>query len=131
LHDLGVGAEGRVVDERAVADQAKVDAQLDAVGQGIRAGGWVVSVQPEIEGEVVAGARGDDHHRDIPRGGDARDQGLGSVAACHPEQVGPAIDGVAGERGHVDNPGTFQHGHLGAERGGLILEPELRHLPAA
>ena len=50
-------------------------------------------VDAVVEGEVVAGARGDDHHRDIPASGDARDQGLGSVAAGHPEQVGPLVDG--------------------------------------
>jgi hypothetical protein len=131
LHDLGVGAEGRVVDERAVADQPEVDAQLHAVGERIQAGSWVVTVQSEIEGEVVAGARGDHHHRDIPSGGDARDQSLGPVAACHAEQVGSAVDGVPGERGHVDDPGTLQQGHLGAERGDLIPEPELRDFPAA
>ena len=131
LHDLGVSAEGRVIDERTVADQAKVDPQLDAVGQGIQAGGGVVPVQSEIEGEVVAGACGDDHHRDLVSGGDARHKGLGSVATGHPEQVGSAIDGVPGERGHVDDPGTLQQGYLGAERGGLIREPEPRDFPAA
>ena len=112
-------------------DQAQVDTQLDAIGEGIQAGGRVVTVQPEIEGEVVAGARRDDHHRDVPARGDTRHQGLGSVAAGDPEQVGPAVDRLPGERGHVDDPGTFEQGHLGAERGGLVVEPEFRDLPAA
>ena len=64
-------------------------------------------------------------------GGDARDQGLGAVAAGHPEQVGSAVDGLPGQRGHVDDPGTLQQGHLGAARGGLVGQAELRDLAAA
>jgi hypothetical protein len=55
--------------------------------------------------------------------------GLGSVAACHPKQVGSAIDGVPGERGHVDDPGTLQQGHLGAKRAALSASPNFATFP--
>ena len=113
------------------ADQAQVDAEFDAVAECVEAAGRVVAVQPEIEGEVVTRTGGDDHHRDVPLGRDARDEGLGPVTACHAEQVGPAVDRLARQRGHVDGPRAFEHGHLGAERGGLVPEPELPDLATA
>ena len=80
---------------------------------------------------MVAGARRDHQHRDIPPGGDARDESLGSVAACHPEQVGAGVYRLARQGGYVHHFGTFEQGHLGTERDGLVPEPELRHLPPA
>jgi hypothetical protein len=52
---LGVGAEGGVVDERAVGDDAQVHPQFLAVGEGIQAGGGVLPVQPQVqrEGELA------------------------------------------------------------------------------
>src|SRR5689334_4448767 len=44
LHDLGVRAEGRVVDERLAVDHSQVDPQLDAVGQGSQARRRVLAV---------------------------------------------------------------------------------------
>ena len=79
---------------------------------------------------MVAGPRRDDHYRDVPPGGDPRDQSLGPVAAGHPEQVGSAVHRLPGQRGHIDDPGTLEQGHLGAERDGLVLQPELPDLPA-
>src|SRR5260370_8165369 len=74
LDDVCVRAERRVVHERLAADHAKVDAQFDAVGQGAKARGGVVTVQPQIEGKVIAGARGDDHKRDPVFGCDTSNQ---------------------------------------------------------
>ena len=59
LHDLGVRAEGHVVDERVPTDHPEVDVQVDAVGQRAQARHRIRPVQAEVEGEVVAGARGD------------------------------------------------------------------------
>ena len=78
LHDLGVGAERRVVDERSGRRSCpRSMPQLHAVGEGVQAGGRVVAVQPEVEGEVVAGAGRDDQQREVVLGGDARRPGPG------------------------------------------------------
>src|SRR4029077_13492962 len=87
LDDLRVRAEGRVVDEGPAVDHPEVDPQLDAVGQGAQAGGRVLAVQPEVEGEMVTGARADHQERDAVLGGDAGHQGLRAVTAGHTEQV--------------------------------------------
>lgn len=44
LHDLGVGAERDVVDEREAADYPEVDAQVDAVGQRAQARRRILAV---------------------------------------------------------------------------------------
>ena len=79
---------------------------------------------------MVAGTRRDHQHRDVPPGGDPRDQSLGPVTAGHPEQVGPLVRRVTRQRSHVNRSRAFQQGHLGAERGGLVLQPELGDLAA-
>jgi hypothetical protein len=63
-------------------------------------------------------------------GGDGGHQRLGAVPTGHPEQVGAAGDRVPGQPGDVDGPRSLQHGHLGAERLGLLPQPEPDHLPA-
>ena len=131
LHDLGVGAEGRVVDERLPVDHPQVDPQFDAVGQGAQAERRVFPVQPQIQGEVIAGARADHHERQAVLGGDTRHQRLGTVTASHPQQVGAVGHRLPGYGGHVDRLGPAEEKHLGAKGFGLALEVELLHLPAA
>ena len=88
------------------ADDAEVDAQLDRVlGERGQAGGRVLTVQAEVEGEVVAGAGADDHERDVVLGGDPGHQCLGAVATGHAEQVGAARQGLPHHRRDVDVPG--------------------------
>ncbi len=65
------------------------------------------------------------------RGGDARHQRLGAVAARDAEQVGAVRDRLPGDRGHVDRAGAAHQEHLRAERLRLVLQVELAHLPAA
>ena len=78
---------------------------------------------------MVAGTCRDNHHRDIPPGRDARDESLGSVAACYPEQIGAGVYRLPRHRGYVHHSGTFEQGHLGAERGGLVLSPNFPTFP--
>jgi hypothetical protein len=84
LHHGGIGPEGRVVDERAPVDEAEVHTELDPVPEGVQAPRGVLAVQPEVEGEVVAGAGRDDQQWNVVLGGDAGDQGLGPIPAGHP-----------------------------------------------
>ena len=131
LHDLRVRAEGGVVDERATADHSQVDPQLQPVGQAVEAFGRVVAIEPEVQREVVAGARADDQERQVVLGRDAGDERLGAVPAGNAQQVGAAGHRVPGEGGDVDDARAIQERHLGTHGLGLLLEPELRHLPPA
>ena len=128
-HDLGVGAEGGVVDERAVGDDAQVHPQFFPVGEPVQAGGGVFAVQPEVEGEVVAGAGADHQERQVVLGGDAGHERLGPIPAGHPEQVGAVGHRLAGQRRHVHHPRAFQQRHLGAQLLRLLGQPELGDLP--
>ena len=132
LHHLGVGAERGVVHERPVTDEAEVDLLFYAVaGQGGQAGRRILAVQPEVHREVVAGARADDQEREIMLGGDPGHQGLCPVASRYTEQVRPGGDRSPGQLGHVHDARAFKQHHLGPQRFGLLLQPELRYLPAA
>ncbi len=131
IDDFGVGAERRVVDEGPVADHAEVDAQFDGIAQRAKAGGRVFPVEPEVEREVVAGARRDHHEREVVLRRDRGDQRLRAVAAGDAEQVGAAGDGRARHRGDVDGPGTVEQEHLGAEVLGLPFEVESADLSVA
>ena len=130
LHHLGVGAERGVVHERPVTDEAEVDPLFYAVaGEGGQAGRRIVAVQPEVHREVVAGARADDQEREIMLGGDPGYQGLRPVASRHAEQVRPGSDRLPGQLRHVHDAWAFEQHHLSPQCLGLLLQPELRHLP--
>jgi hypothetical protein len=131
LHDGRIGPEGGVVDERAAGDEAQVDPELDPVGERLQAPGRVLPVQPEVEGEVVAGAGRDDQQRDVVLGGDPGHQRLGPISAGHPQQVGPVGHRRAGQLVHVHGPRPLEQGDLGPEGLGLVLETEPGHLPPA
>ena len=130
VHDLGVGAEGRVVDERPAVDVAEVDPRLHPVAQRVEAAGRVLPVQPEVESEVVAGAGADHQERHVVLGGDLRDERLGAVAARDTEQVRPRGERVAGELLHV-GVRTVEQRHLRAQRLGPLLQPEPGDLAAS
>ena len=97
----------------------------------VEACGRVVAVEPEVQREVVAGARADDQERQVVLGRDASDERLGAVPAGNAQQVGAAGHRVPGEGGDVDDARAVQEGDLGTHGLGLLLEPELRHLPPA
>ena len=131
LDHLGVGAERRVVHERLTADHAQVDAQVDAVGQRVEARRRVLAVQAQVEGEVVAGARGDHQEGNVMLGGDAGHERLSAVAARDAEQVGAARDRLPRHLRHVDLLRAAHHEHLRPESLRLPAQVELPHLPAA
>ena len=131
LHHLGVGAERGIVHERPVADDAEVDPLFHAVGEGVETGGRIVAVQPEVHREVVAGAGADHEEREVVLGGDPGHQRLCPVAPGHAEQVRAVRDRLPGQRRHIDDPRAVEQRDLGPQRLGLLLQPELRDLPAA
>ena len=131
LHDLRVGTEGSVVDEGPAVDQAEVNPQLDPVAEGVQASRRVFAVQPEVEGEMIPGARADHNERDAVLGRDAGHQSLGAVTARHAKQVGAPGDRLAGHGGDVSVPGAADQEHLGTECLGLAWQVELADLSAA
>ena len=128
---LGVGTEGGIVHERAPADGAQVHPEFLPVGEGIKAGGRILAVQSQVQGEVVAGPGADHQEGQAVLGGDPGHQRLGSVATGHPEQIGAIGYRLAGQGGDVHNPRAVQQHHLGAQRLRLVLQPEFDHLPPA
>ncbi|MDL4814027.1 hypothetical protein QP089_07100 [Actinomadura sp. OS1-43] len=131
LDDRRVRAERGVVHEGAVRDAAEVDAEVDAVGERVQAGGGVVPVEAEIQGEVVAGAGRDDEERHVMAGRDRGDQGLGTVAARHPEQIGAGDHRALGQLRDVLRPSGIEHDDLGPELTRLLHQPEPFDLASA
>lgn len=94
VYEPGVEPERDVVEEEPFARAADVDPALDAAVEGGERRDRVVPVEPEIAGEVVAGAERDDDERHVLLDRHVGDRGERAVTARHPEHVG---SGVAGE----------------------------------
>ena len=131
LDDFGVRTERCVVDERLAADHPKVDTQFDPIGQCGQARRRVFTIQPQIEGKVVARTRSDHHERDTVLGGHAGRQGLRAVAPGDAKQIGPTGHGLASHFSDVDWFRTAHQEHLSAKIFSLALQVELPDLPAA
>ena len=129
LDDRGVDAERHVVDEEPIVDRGVVDPPFDRVPEGVDAPAGVLTVETEVEGEVVAGAGGDADERDIVLDGDRRDEGLRAVAAGHPQAVGATGDGIAGELLEIE--AVVEHHRLDAELVGQLDQTELLDLSTA
>jgi hypothetical protein len=129
LHDLGVQADGGVVDEHPVADQAQIDPPLHRRPEGVQRAHHVVAVQPEVHGQVVAGPGGDADERHLVAHGDAGDQRLRAVPAGHADHVGAPGHRLLGEPDQVVARG--QHHRLDAPPAGLLHQAEPLHLAAA
>ena len=76
LHDRAVHPHGHVVHEGAAVDAAEIDAPLLPVAERVERADDVVAVDAEVEGEVVPGAGGNTHVREIVLGRDRSDRGL-------------------------------------------------------
>jgi hypothetical protein len=94
LHDLGVDPQRGVVDEHAAVDLRKVDEPLGAAGERVKRADDVVSIEAEVESEVVPRSCGHHHVRDPVCRGDGRDEGLRPVAACHADDARAVGDRV-------------------------------------
>jgi hypothetical protein len=130
VDNLGIGAEGGVVDEDPVADGPEVNLQLDAVGQRVQARGGVVTIETKVCGEVITSAGGDDKERDAVPGGNAGDQALGAVTAGHAEQVGAPSNCLFRHVSDVNRGAAIEQENRGAAGLGFRLQVELRDFAA-
>src|SRR5581483_2165978 len=87
VHEPRVEAERDVVQEESVAGAADVDAPLAPVRERVERRDGVVAVEADVAGEVVPGAEGDAHEREVALERDARHDRERAVASRHPESV--------------------------------------------
>jgi len=88
LDRLGVDPERDVVDEHPPVHLTQIDPTLAAVDESVEPADDVVSVDPEVEGEVVAGAGWDAGVRQTVLGGDRGDDCLRAIASGHRQRIG-------------------------------------------
>ncbi len=129
LHDRGVDPQRHVVDEESIADRGVVDSPFDRVPERLHAQPWVVAVDSEVEGEVVAGSGRDQHEREVVLDGDRRHQRLGTIAARHAQAVSPPCHCIPGQLLEIEALG--EHDDLDAEALGQFYQAELLDLAAA
>ena len=84
VDEVRVGAERDVVEEHAVVRPSDVDPPLGS-GVGVECADRVITVEPDIAGEVVPGAERDAHERQVPLDRDRRDRRERAVPAGDPE----------------------------------------------
>ena len=96
-HDRGVQPKRHVVHEHVAVQVGEIDPAFHGVAVRVQRAHHVVAVEPEVEREVVAGAGGDDHHRQPGLRRDRRDHRLRAVPARHAEHIDAA-------RGHIADP---------------------------
>ena len=98
---MRVQTERRVVDEDLVIHSCEVDASFDSVREGVEGAEHVISVEAQVEREVVPGTSGDTDVRDLVPHCHRRDQGLRAVTTGHPDHVRAVGDGLLGELGQI------------------------------
>ena len=91
LHGLGVQPQRHVVDERATVDLGEVDAALATRHQRVQRAHHVVTVDAEVQGEVVACPRRDAGERQVVLGRDLGHQRLRAVASGRRQGVRSAL----------------------------------------
>src|SRR5690606_2618736 len=89
----------------------------------------IITVEAEVEREVVTGARGDDQEGQVMARRHLGDQRLGAVAARDRQQVRALGDRPAGQRGDV--LAAVEQNHVAAGRAGPVGQVEAVHLAAA
>ena len=97
LDDLGIDAKRGVVDEDAVVDAGEIDAPLNTVRERIQRTHDVITVEAEVEGEVVSSPRRNADEGDIAPRGNGRNERLRAIAAGHPDDPRTTRDGGLGE----------------------------------
>jgi hypothetical protein len=111
IDELCVQPDRDVVEEDAVAGAADVDPPLGSGERGQRAD-RVAPVEPEIAGEVIARAEGDDDERKVALDRDPGDRAQRSVPARDSERFGVGTAGKVGrivvgaENSCLDAPGA-------------------------
>jgi len=126
LHDLRVQAHGGVVHEDPVADQGEVDPPLGRRSERVQGTHHVVSIEPEVHGQVVSGPRGHADERDVVSHGHAGHEGLRTVPAGHPNHIGAPGDGILGQPHQVVS--LAQHDGLDAPFARFLNQSEALHL---
>ena len=129
LDRLGVEAERDVVDEHPAVDLGEIDPPLATADEGVERADDIVAVDPEVEGEVVAGPGRNTGIGQAVLGGDHRDDGLRAVAAGHRQRVGSVGDRAAHELLEVG--AECQLDRLDAASPRLVGQVELLGLAAA
>ena len=84
---LGVDTEGDIVHERLTIDRRQVDGPFVSRSERIQSSDDIIPVNAEVKGQVVSRAGG---HTDVCQamgGGHRCNQGLGTVASSHPENI--------------------------------------------
>ena len=111
-HDGGVQAERDVVHEHVTVDVGQVHRPLDGLAVAVERADDVVTVEAEVECEVVPRAGRHDDHRQPHLGRHGADHRLGTVAAGHAEDV----DAAGGHVPHHLKPvlPRLQHHGLGS-----------------
>ena len=129
LHDVGVDAERNVVDEQPAVHRRVVDPTFDRVSKRVHRVPRIVSVQSEVEREVVAssGAHTDEGQSVLDR--DCRDECLRTVTTRHAQAVRTPLDGIARELLEIEAV-VEEHG-LDAQLRGKVDESEALDLSAA
>ena len=128
-HDRRVQAEGDVVDEDPPVDLGEIHRSLLGLPERIERPHHVVAIEPQIECQVIACPGGDDHHRNTSLGGDARHERLRSIAAGHPDHVGPSVDRTARQVEQIVS--LLEDHRLDIALAALLLQVEPFGLPAA
>jgi hypothetical protein len=109
MDERGVDAERDVVQEAPLAGASDVHTPLLAV-ERVQRGERVVAVEPDVAGEVVARAEGDDDERQVALDGDRRHARDRAVAAGGGEHLGVGVPRELGrvvalaEHVHLDSP---------------------------
>jgi hypothetical protein len=86
VHEAGVDPERDVVQEEALVGTADIDAPFGPA-ERLQRDAWVVPVDPEVAGEVVARSKRDTDKGQVSFERDGGDRRQRSVTARHPERV--------------------------------------------
>ncbi len=128
LDDPGVQPHAGVVDEHSAIDPGQVDPAFHAVEKGVEGPDHVLPIQPQVEGEVVAGAGRYADVRNVPLGRQRSHQRLGAVPSRHSYDVCASVEDVEGQTGQVvSGP---QHDGLDPPGQTLVDQVESLRLPS-
>ena len=97
-HDPRVQPERHVVDEDLAVDLAQVDGGFTGRPEHVECPDRIITVDPEVEGEMIARTGRDAHEWQSMRGRDRGHHRLGAVAAGHAQRIRAPGDRGLGQR---------------------------------